>query len=155
SLLGRLDRVARYASLVLLLSWCATTQAAPMKALIIDGQNNHDWKSTTPVLKKILEDTGLFTVDVATSPPKGGDMSSFRPEFDGYRVIVSNYNGEPWSKETQDAFVKYVRSGGGFVCVHAADNSFPSWPEYNEMIGIGGWEGRNEKSGPYLRLRDG
>ena len=34
--------------------------ATPIRTLIIDGQNNHDWKHTTPVLKKILEDTGLF-----------------------------------------------------------------------------------------------
>jgi type 1 glutamine amidotransferase len=127
--------------------------AATMPALIVDGQNNHDYKSTTPHLKKLLEETGLFTVDVATSPGKGGDMSAFKPEFKKYRVIISNYNGEPWSQETQDAFVAYVRGGGGFVSVHAADNSFPKWKEYNEMIAVGGWEGRNEKSGPYLRWR--
>ena len=129
--------------------------SATIRALIIDGQNNHDYKSTTPHLKKVLEETGLFSVDVATTPGKGGDMSGFKPKFDDYRVIISNYNGEPWSQATQDAFVAYVRGGGGFVSVHAADNSFPKWKEYNEMIGVGGWEGRNEKSGPYLRWRDG
>src|SRR5438105_6923903 len=133
----------------------ATTRAASLKALIIDGQNNHDWKSTTPVLKNILEQTGMFEVDVATSPAKGQDMSQFKPNFSAYRVIVSNYNGEPWSQETQEALVNFVRDGGGFVAVHAADNSFPKWKEYNEMIALGGWEGRDEKSGPLLRLRDG
>jgi hypothetical protein len=131
-----------------------TLQAATIRALIIDGQNNHDFKATTPHLKKVLEETGLFTVDVATSPAKGGDMSTFKPKFSDYKVIISNYNGEPWSKETQDAFVAFVRGGGGFVSVHAADNAFPNWKEYNEMIAVGGWEGRNEKSGPYLRFRD-
>src|ERR1041385_9564102 len=82
-------------------------QAATLRALLIDGQNNHDFKSTTPHLKKVLEETGLFTVDVATTPAKGGDMSTFKPKFSDYRVIVSNYNGEPWSKETQDAFVEF------------------------------------------------
>lgn len=139
---------------MLLFSTIAFAQGAPMKALIIDGQNNHDWKTTTPALKQILEETGLFTVDVATSPPAKGDMSTFKPDFAVYRVIISNYNGEPWSKETQDAFEKFVREGGGFVSVHAADNSFPEWKAYNEMIGVGGWGNRNEKSGPYLRLRD-
>ena len=129
--------------------------AAALRALLIDGQNNHDYKSTTPHIKKVLEETGLFTVDIATAPGKGGDMSTFKPEFKNYRVIISNYSGQPWSQETMDAFTAYVRGGGGFVSVHAADNSFPKWQEYNEMIAIGGWEGRNEKSGPYLRLRDG
>ena len=131
------------------------SQAAGLKLLLIDGQNNHDWKSSTPVLKDILEQTGLFEVDIATSPGRGKDMNEFKPNFSGYKVIVSNYNGEPWAKETQEALVRFVHEGGGFVAVHAADNSFPKWQEYNQMIGLGGWEGRNEKSGPLLRLRDG
>jgi uncharacterized protein len=129
---------------------------APMKALIVDGQNNHDWKATTPVIKKILEDSGLFSVDVVTSPEaNSGKMASFKPRFSAYQVIVSNYNGEPWDGETKAAFVDFVRGGGGFVCIHAADNSFPEWKEYNEMIGVGGWGGRNEKSGPYVRFKYG
>ena len=142
--------------LVLLSAWVTpSAHGAAIKVLIVDGQNNHDWKRMTPELKLILEETGLFSVDVATAPAKGGDMAGFKPEFASYKVIVSNYNGEDWSKETQAAFVQYVHGGGGFVSVHAADNSFPDWKEYNEMIGVGGWGGRNEKSGPYLRWRDG
>lgn len=126
-----------------------------MKALIIDGQNNHDWKATTPVLKRILEESGLFTVEVATSPSQGQKMDSFKPNFSASQVVVSNYNGDRWPTQTQEAFVTYVKNGGGFVCVHAADNSFPEWKEYNEMIGLGGWGGRNEKFGPYVRLVEG
>ena len=44
--------------------------AAPIKVLIVDGQNNHAWKETTPVLKKILEQDGKFQVDVATRLPR-------------------------------------------------------------------------------------
>ena len=144
-------------SRILVLIGCIVSVAsgAPMKALIVDGQNNHDWRATTPVLKKILENSGLFQVEVATAPTNKEAMATFRPTFSAYKVIVSNYNGDLWSKETQDAFVQYVKGGGGFVSVHAADNSFPEWPEYNQMIGVGGWGGRNEKSGPYLRLREG
>ena len=137
-----------------LLALCWNAPAAALRALILDGQNNHDYKSTTPHLKKVLEETGLFTVEVATAPGKGGDMAGFKPKFDDYRVIISNYNGQLWSEETQAALTAYVRGGGGFVSVHAADNAFPKWQEYNEMIGLGGWEGRDEKSGPYLRLRN-
>ncbi len=131
----------------------AVTAAEPIKVLIVDGQNNHNWKATTPILKKTLEDTKLFAVDVATSPPK--DTTGFQPKFADYQVVVSNYNGQAWPKETQADFVKFVTDGGGFVAVHAADNAFPEWPEYNVMIGVGGWGGRNEKSGPYIRLREG
>ncbi len=111
-----------------------------LRALIVDGQNNHNWQATTPILKHILESSGLFSVDVATSPPKGEELTGFRPKFADYDVVVSNYNGQLWSEETRNDFVQYVRGGGGFVVVHAANNAFPSWPEYNEMIGLG-WRG--------------
>src|SRR6478735_10936418 len=52
-----------------------------LRALIIDGQNNHDWKATTPLLKKALEASGRFKVDVATSPPAGQAISDFKPHF--------------------------------------------------------------------------
>ncbi|NLH17220.1 MAG: hypothetical protein GX455_11630, partial [Phycisphaerae bacterium] len=129
--------------------------AAPMKALIVDGQNNHDWKACTPVLKEIIEETGLFTVDVATTPPQGQPMESFKPDFAQYHVIVANYTGDDWPKATRDAFEQYMNNGGGLVVIHAADNAFPNWPEWNEMIGLGGWGGRNEKSGPYVYWKDG
>ncbi len=129
--------------------------APPHKALIVTGQNRHEWAETTPVLKKVLEETGLFTVDVATSPAKGEDMSRFKPNFADYDVVVSNYQGADWPKETQDALVEYVKGGGGLVIYHFACAAFPNWKEYNEMIGLGGWGGRNEKHGPHLRWRDG
>ncbi len=69
--------------------------AGSIRALIIDGQNNHQWQTTTPVLRKILEDTGLFQVDLITTPPAGGDFSVFHPEFAKYRVVISNYNDFP------------------------------------------------------------
>jgi type 1 glutamine amidotransferase len=133
----------------------AALAAPPYKALIVDGQNGHDWKSTTPVLKKLLEKTELFTVDVATSPPRGGDMSGFKPDFAAYDLLVSNYQGDSWPEETKQAFVDYVKDGGGVVIYHFACAAFPDWKEYNEIIGLGGWGRRNEKWGPYVRWRDG
>ncbi len=122
------------------------------RALIVDGQNNHGvWPKTTQMMKRYLEETNLFTVDVATTAPKGTD-ENFKPEFSKYQVVVTNYNGAPWPKETQNNFIDFVHNGGGLVVIHAANNSFADWPEYNEMIGLGGWGGRNEKSGPYVYL---
>ena len=126
-----------------------------LKVLIVDGQNNHAWQRTTPILKAALESAGLFSVDVATSPAQGQSLAGFRPDFARYRVIVSNYNGEDWSEATRLAFEDHVKKGGGFVAVHASDNAFPKWPEYNRMIAVGGWGGRNDQSGPMLRWRDG
>ncbi|MHB8900427.1 MAG: ThuA domain-containing protein [Thermoguttaceae bacterium] len=150
-----LDRRTLLALSLLLLPAGSLLAAEPMKALIVDGQNNHNWQETTPVLKRLLEETKLFTVDVATTPAKGEDMSSFKPKFADYDVVVSNYTGDSWPEATNQALVDYMNAGGGLVIFHAANNAFPKWKEYNEMIAIGGWGGRNRQSGPYLRWRDG
>ena len=71
--------------------------ADKINVVILDGQNNHDWKKTTPVLKKHLEDTGLFNVTVATTPERGKPvLAQFNTDLTRYDVLVSNYPGDPW-----------------------------------------------------------
>jgi hypothetical protein len=130
----------------------------PIKVMLVDGQSAgvyHNWRLTTPVLKKELEETGLFKVDVVTAPPSDGDFSQFHPDWKQYQAIVMNYDGPSWPEYLQTSFEKYVSDGGGLVIVHAADNAFPNWLAYNEMTGIGGWRNRNENAGPYWYYKDG
>ncbi|MDA9924321.1 ThuA domain-containing protein [Verrucomicrobiales bacterium] len=39
-----------------------------IRALIIDGRNNHDWRATTDYLRATLDSTGRFDVTVSTAP---------------------------------------------------------------------------------------
>lgn len=157
-----------FAGLMAVLMTTASFAADPIKVLIIDGRNNHDWRSTTKATKATLEKTGRFTVDVSTSPERRADKAAWdawRPKFSEYDVVLSNFNDDceveggcetVWSKQTQEDFEKFVREGGGFVPVHAADNAHGNWPEYNEIIGIGGWGGREAgRSGYLFRKIDG
>ena len=145
----------------LLLTGVRVARAAPaIRAMILDGESGgpyHAWQETTPYLKRMLEETGLFQVNVVTAPPAGGDFSNFKPDWDKYQVVVFNYDApdERWPDQLKASFEQYVRNGGGFVVVHAADNAFPKWTAYNLMIGIGGWRGRDEKSGPFWYFKDG
>lgn len=141
--------------LVVPLSGVSFESKKKIRVMLIDGQNNHrNMFEGSKFMKEVLEETGLFNVDILTTPPAGGDMSAFKPDFSNYDVVVSNYNGASWTESTNLAFEKFVADGGGFVSVHAADNAFPKWEAYNLMIGIGGWEGRDESSGPYLYYDD-
>src|ERR1044071_9260432 len=85
-----------------LLTLAVTSRAAtPVRVLIIDGESAgpyHNWQATTPVLKKMVDETGLFQVEVATAPP-AGDSSAFEPEFTKYQVVVFNYDApdDRWS----------------------------------------------------------
>jgi uncharacterized protein len=132
--------------------------ASPIHVMILDGQSGgpyHAWRLTTPVLKKELEETGLFQVDVVTAPQSGGDFSNFKPDFAKYQAVVSNYDAPDWPADLEASFEQYIKSGGGLVSVHAADNAFPAWQAFNEMIGVGGWRGRTERAGPHWFYRDG
>lgn len=158
---------------ILLLS---LSSEAKIKVLIVDGQNNHEvWPKSTIMMKQYLEETGLFSVDIKRTKYtwKGEREKTWLPlagvgetqdlkdpkadpdfilSFKKYDVVVSNFgwNAADWPVATQKALEKFMKAGGGFVSVHAADNSFPNWLEYNKMIGLGGWGDRNEKAGPYV-----
>jgi len=121
-----------------------------IKALIITGQNNHNWKVSSGVLERILDDSGMFAADIVQSPPNGGNMAEFAVDFSPYRLVVLDYNGDKWPEPLKKAFLDFVRTGGGVVVYHAADNAFPGWKEYNQMIGLGFGGNRDEKSGPYV-----
>src|SRR5437773_3843895 len=85
-----------------------------IKVLIVDGQNNHNYKAMTPFMKDQLEKSGLFSVDVSTTPPATpkapksetteqtterekkaeaikDQWAQWRPAFKNYKVVVSNY----------------------------------------------------------------
>lgn len=127
----------------------------PLNALILSGQNNHNWQVSHKVLKAILDNSGMFESEIVLTAPAGGDMSGFKPDFSAYDLIVLDYNGDRWPEETEASFLEYVQKGGGVIVYHAADNAFAGWEEFNRIIALGGWEGRNEDSGPYCYLVDG
>jgi type 1 glutamine amidotransferase len=144
----------------LVLTSFVSRAAQPIPVMILDGESAgsyHDWQRVTPVLKRMLDETGLFATTVVTAPPAGGDFAAFAPGFEKFAAIVMNYDApdERWPATLKTSFEQYMRSGGGLVVVHAADNAFPGWAAFNEMIGLGGWRGRTAQAGPYWFVRDG
>ncbi|MEM6317222.1 MAG: ThuA domain-containing protein [Bacteroidota bacterium] len=173
-----------------------TEESTPkLKALIIDGENNHGiFPLTTMLMSDFLKETGLFTVDYARTaytwqgphydqeaigvkvenaslliekyPLPNGQKTTpvkepkpdpnFSPNFSDYDVVISNmgWKASTWPEATKTNFVEYMKNGGGLVLVHAANNSYGDWDEYNKMIGLGGWGGRNVETGPYVYYND-
>lgn len=117
----------------------AADPAAPkIQALIITGQNGHDWRATTPLLRKMLEDTGRFEVRV-TEEFRGGGPATLAP-YD--LVILNYYDGRKpelrWGAGPDQALLDYVKSGKGLLVYHFSVAAFDGWTEY-EKICAGNW----------------
>jgi len=118
---------------------------AKIKVVILDGQNNHNWRATTPVIRSILEDSGRFTVAVATMPPAGDAREDFSLPLDDCKAVVSNYTdfgGLRAPKALLDKLTDWVAGGGGLVAIHAATAGLEHHGEFCRMIGLG-WGGPN------------
>ncbi len=173
-------------ALLLLNSACSTTETIAenrngdkkIKILIVDGQDNHNvWPFATDVIKRFLEESGAFSVDLyrtqftwkgenwlAKLPLNDGRQyistktpqpdPDFAPAFDQYAAVILNigWKAASWPEQTKRRFESYMKNGGGLVVFHAANNAFPKWQAYNEMIGVGGWGGRNHTNGPFLYI---
>jgi len=134
----------------------ASIQAKPIKVLILSGHTDkyHYWQVKSEYFKALLATESIFQVEelVLTDSNQYNLPTSLK--LTDYKAVVINFNELPWSDYSKQTLEKYIKNGGGLVIVHEADNAFPDWPAYNEMIGLGGWGGRNEKSGPYYYWKD-
>ena len=134
--------------------------APPIRVLIVDGINNHDWATGTRLMREVLQRDGRFVVDVSTTPAKDAPAAlwnAWRPKFSQYDVVINNFNGGhqedgvEWPSEVERSLEEYVRGGGGLVVFHAGNNAFLHWAAYNEMIGLG-W--RAKTFGPGIAIGD-
>ena len=129
-----------------------------IRALILTGQNNHDWRATTPLLRMLLLNSGRFDVRV-NEEPTGMTSAILAP----YDVVILNYNGPRLGRVAEKALENFVRSGKGLVGVHGANWAFsglvvlgensrptdilePPWTEFKSMIG-GVWSEKPPASG--------
>jgi type 1 glutamine amidotransferase len=138
-------------SVLLAISALAVDPAPPstgkIPVLILSGRNNHDWRTTTPRLAQILEQTGRFDVRI-THDPSTLTSAALAP----YQVLVSDYNGPRLGEIAEKAIEDFIRSGRGFAAIHAASYAFGDmeilgdkhvrtgireqpWPTYAQMLG--------------------
>jgi type 1 glutamine amidotransferase len=123
--------------------------SAPIRVLILSGQNNHEWKATTPKLKEILEGDGRFKVDIIEIP----SLLTAR-SLEPYDIVLSNWNSfglgpeaETWREETRRAYLDFVRRGKGHAVVHAGSASFADWDEYGNLT-LATWKKGQTNHGP-------
>jgi type 1 glutamine amidotransferase len=83
------------------------------------------------ILTQLGRSSGAFEV-IATE-----DTSEFSTEeLKRYAAVMFYTSGElPMSGAEKAALLDFVRSGGGFIGVHSATDTFYTWPDYLDLIG--------------------
>jgi uncharacterized protein len=127
----------------------AQSPARTFRALILTGSSDqpyHDWRLTSPFLKKLLTDTGRFEVRILDQVRELSDEM-----LGGCDLLVLNYNGPRWGGDAEKKIEEAVRSGKGFLAVHGISygeffgmeqkegrwvgTDDPGWTAYAEMLG--------------------
>jgi type 1 glutamine amidotransferase len=134
-----------FALVLLLTQVCYDTSAQQhktIKVLIVDGFSNHDWRQTSNLTKRILEESKYFKVDISTVPLDSAGQARWKPEFEKYAVVIQSTNNIQnlalrWPRRVELELENYVKNGGGLYILHSGNNAFPHWKEYDKMIGMG------------------
>ena len=106
------------------------TEKGKTRVFMLQG-GGHDWKLHFPILAKLLEETGDFTVS------QSEDLNELRPEkIRNYDVVLFYGSGLNFSDPAQEqGLCEFVRNGGAFVGIHSATDSFKNSDAYWELVG--------------------
>ena len=109
------------------------------RVAIITGEDTHPghrWKETSAELKTILE-SGKPGFDFDVTVEADPDFLA-TPDIFKFDVLIFDFrNAEPLAKDEQDKanLLKFLSEGKGLVTTHWANDAFPYWPEYNNVVG--------------------
>ncbi len=135
-------------------------QAAPKKVLVVTttlGFRHSSIPTAERIIAKLGNESGLFTVDYARVNPDDPQYKADTKQEHEAKVheaiksvlaekmsleALKNYDAVIFANTTgdlplpdRDGFIDWVKSGKGFVGMHAAGDTFHGFPGYLEMLG--------------------
>jgi type 1 glutamine amidotransferase len=123
-------------ALLVALPLLASPQEPPLRVLVVTGQNNHEWQWTSPEIASALTETGRFAVTITNNPATDLVDCKRLAAAGELQVIVLDYNGDRWGEAAERGFLDAVNGGVGVTVLHAANNAFKGWTEYERMVGL-------------------
>ena len=124
---------ARSLLLVMLLATAIQAQSRPQVLYVTQsaGFAHPVLPLTEEILPAIGRQHDAFDIDITR------DASMLTTDtLNRYDAVVFYTTGElPMTVDQQTAFLEFIRSGGGFVGIHSATDTFYDWPEYGALIG--------------------
>lgn len=104
-----------------------------IETLILTGANNHDWQRSAPFCRDLLQASGRFEATLTETPDA---VLASLDDPAGIDLFFLDYNGPDWSDAARRNFTAAVKAGTGLCVLHAADNGFRGWKEFEEMCAL-------------------
>jgi len=142
------------------LSLVSVAQAAPKKVLVVTtttGFRHSSIETAEKIIAQLGVESGAFTVDYARVDPKDPKFKDADGKTDNAKVnaaikevlaekmspeALKGYDAVVFANTTgdlplpdRDAFIDWVKSGKGFVGMHAAGDTFHGFKPYLDMLG--------------------
>jgi type 1 glutamine amidotransferase len=119
--------------LALLIACCFNTAWSKPKVLIFSKTAGFHHKSIAPgiIAIQLLGQQNGFGTDTTTD----GTKFTYANLKKYAAVIFLNTTGDVLNEEQQLEFKKYIRSGKGYIGVHAATDTEFDWPWYGQLSG--------------------
>jgi len=139
----------------------AQTSAAPVKVLIVTGQDwpGHLWRETAPTLRSILEADKRATVRIFDDPHALDSAT-----LTNYQVLLlhfQNWETPGPGAAARENLQRFVAKGGGLMSVHFACGAWHGeWPEFQKIVGrvwhgAGPGKAQHDPRGPFtVRIVD-
>jgi type 1 glutamine amidotransferase len=118
-------------------AWAQKKAPGGARILLLSGgqRQHHGYRDQAFYLAELLENTGRYEV---TMGEEAAILES--PALRKYDLIIANADRRDpefkYTRSQQAAILDSIRSGQGYVSIHAADNAAADWlPEWKEMLG--------------------
>ncbi len=80
-----------------------------------------------------MQNTGMFNVKVTENP---AETLADRAALSKYQLFFFDYNGPDWPENVKKNFIDAVQNGTGVCILHAANNGFKDWKEFEELCAL-------------------
>ncbi|HXI50164.1 MAG TPA: ThuA domain-containing protein, partial [Candidatus Saccharimonadales bacterium] len=88
--------------------------SSPLRVLILSGEGNHDWRSTSAFLRQLLVGSKQFDVRVSESPAGLGEQA-----FASFDLVVLECPAASLGSQTEQTLESFVNAGHGLVVTRA------------------------------------
>jgi uncharacterized protein len=130
----RREFIALLGGATAVLPFGAHAQSAPARILYFTysaGYRHDVIPLSREILSQLGNNSGAFEV---TATEDTSELSA--ENLERYAAVMFYTTGElPISDAQKTALLDFVRSGGGFLGVHSATDTFYTWPDYLDLIG--------------------